>query len=1196
MKRVIALLLGLVLIACTFTACFSMAPEETHTHTYSETWSSDAEGHWYDPTCDCEDAPIKKLAHADANNDGACDVCTFTNHTHTYAEGWTVDCTNHWHAADCGHTVAGTDVAAHVDESEDGKCDVCAYVIEDIHVHYYDDAWSNDAEYHWHAALCEHSVEVADKEAHILDAAGYCTICDAKINEIDKTNIEAVLKAAVARNNKVTGGKVIYRNDIYDLVDGEYVASSKIYNDVYYTLGNGHSYINYITIDEDWGNSANQQWYELLNAETGEIFGVQSTDGGLTFSEVTGAPEHLNGYNYMPSTLLAGFDTTYTLADTLLAIYTLSTADTAGNVDIEYDEETGAYAIAYDYVALNVVDFTDPDTGDKTTTYETSYFVVAAGFVCNEDGVITEAAIIVDSYQDVSFDDDYDYNERTGAITMNDNAAPDRYAYVVAQTSGERTYTTAYPKASLIPTSFDLTYNNEVVGDAITVNAGSFTHLYLANIAPATSDPSFLSADDVTMQLVNNDANSQYTFTPYFSFSGDNIYFYPQQAGTFTLTVTYKEMVKTITITVNPPIPQSIGAYGFKWESGWGDTWYEVSENNLISNVNLDPGETLDFAVRVSPALADQGFTYTIDSDLATVSEITLNNVMVFTENLETYTALQFVSDTEGTYTVTFTSTKDATVTGTLVVTVGGSDEDDNTAGATSITLKPTDTYNLMNDNDVYVYTAAAAGTYTFTVPAGYGVYSMDSYNNWGNPEVDLYDGGGSFDVELEAGEEFAFYYGGITKDEFTIEVTVPVSVQTSITLTPTDTYNLMNDNDVYVYTAAVAGTYTFTVPAGYGVYSMDSYNNWGNPEVDLYDGGGSFDVTLDAGEEFAFYYGGLTKDEFTIEVEVSTGDDSGDNGGSSDASAELVPGTNSVILTEDEMAADTAYRTFTAVTSGDHTFQAGNLFVSGVTDADGNPVTKNEDYSYTLEAGKTYTLTFSMLSMFGAQANVPCELNIAAPTGENSLIVGANTITVTDEIIAEGGIIYTFEVTDEGTYSFNGDFFVIVNDEDGNRLGTGTVYLTAGTYNVNLSTMLISTAKDYTLTIEYTAPETGDDNTGDNTGDDNTGDAVDAPGIETLSGSGTKEDPFIITGAGTYKMTSVNGYPGQYITLTATDAITFTVSADVAEVWSASFGSEYANAGETATFTLAAGETKALTIATETGTADVVILTITVA
>ena len=37
---------------------------------------------------------------------------------------------------------------------------------ESIHTHTYADTWSKDADYHWHAATCEHSTEVKDRAAH----------------------------------------------------------------------------------------------------------------------------------------------------------------------------------------------------------------------------------------------------------------------------------------------------------------------------------------------------------------------------------------------------------------------------------------------------------------------------------------------------------------------------------------------------------------------------------------------------------------------------------------------------------------------------------------------------------------------------------------------------------------------------------------------------------------------------------------------------------------------------------------------------------------------------------------------------------------------------------------------------------------------------------------------------------------------
>ena len=60
-------------------------------------------------------------------------------------------------------------------------------MIPQVHAHTYDDEWSSDTDYHWHAATCGHNV-VADKTAHtweqIIDTTGgkttsinVCTIC-----------------------------------------------------------------------------------------------------------------------------------------------------------------------------------------------------------------------------------------------------------------------------------------------------------------------------------------------------------------------------------------------------------------------------------------------------------------------------------------------------------------------------------------------------------------------------------------------------------------------------------------------------------------------------------------------------------------------------------------------------------------------------------------------------------------------------------------------------------------------------------------------------------------------------------------------------------------------------------------------------------------------------------------------------------
>ena len=101
---------------------------EIHIHTYSEAWTSDANGHWHAATCEHTTEVSGKAAHSFgeyvSNNDATteadgtktreCSVCGYKDtvtdegskiHVHTFAEEWTSDSSGHWHAATCGHEV-----------------------------------------------------------------------------------------------------------------------------------------------------------------------------------------------------------------------------------------------------------------------------------------------------------------------------------------------------------------------------------------------------------------------------------------------------------------------------------------------------------------------------------------------------------------------------------------------------------------------------------------------------------------------------------------------------------------------------------------------------------------------------------------------------------------------------------------------------------------------------------------------------------------------------------------------------------------------------------------------------------------------------------------------------------------------------------------------------------------------------------
>ena len=572
MKRVLSIVLVLALSLGALASC---GPgEEPHTHTYSDKLSSDSANHWYDATCDCEDAPITKLQHIDDNNDGACDICKFTDHEHTYSEDWTVDCTNHWNAADCGHIVAGANIAAHTDENTDGKCDVCAYVINDIHEHYYSTEWTSDSEYHWHAPLCEHKTELSGKEAHNLNAAGYCTVCNEKIKDIDKTDISAVLNAALAHNYKIIDGTVLASELVYSgSGSSAYVSSGKM-DDVFFVLGNGQSYVKHRYYDaEGKYTGKEEQWFELIGED--EVFGVVIDSDEECIKPAAGDAQFLNGYTYFPGSILGrDSDDTSTLANTLSGLYNIMTTGTnVSNAEENYDSETGRYSFSYSYYTVNTT-----MSGGEIENTQVELYGVAVEFSIDENYVINAAEFAVSVWRNWEADNDLDYNAATGEITLKDTANPSIYAYVVGQNSGERSFTTFYPKASLMPVDFELFYvtstaydndgamyvaSEELIDGTLTLKKDEYVRLHLGELIPSSALASFLDISDFEITYLNKDSGAagilwkdEDFLRPSFSGYMNCITFKVADAGEYTVTIRFGNVTKVIDITVpgEPPL------------------------------------------------------------------------------------------------------------------------------------------------------------------------------------------------------------------------------------------------------------------------------------------------------------------------------------------------------------------------------------------------------------------------------------------------------------------------------------------------------------------------------------------------------------------------------------------------------------------------------------------------------------------
>ena len=162
MKK-IKLLTTVLIVASIALGVIGCKDPEIHIHTYSEAWTSDANEHWHEATCEHTTEVSGKAEHtfgdwtvtkesteeAEGSRARSCTVCRYTAteaieklaHTHKFAEEWTSDSSGHWHAATCEHTtevsgkaehtfgeyVSNNDATTEADGTKTRECSVCGY-------------------------------------------------------------------------------------------------------------------------------------------------------------------------------------------------------------------------------------------------------------------------------------------------------------------------------------------------------------------------------------------------------------------------------------------------------------------------------------------------------------------------------------------------------------------------------------------------------------------------------------------------------------------------------------------------------------------------------------------------------------------------------------------------------------------------------------------------------------------------------------------------------------------------------------------------------------------------------------------------------------------------------------------------------------------------------------------------------------
>ena len=892
-------------------------------HTYDTEWSTDENNHWNASNCDCTATKANEAKHADENKDGICDVCKYVMCKHTYSD-WKTDETKHWKEATCGCTVANTEEGAHVDENKDGNCDTCAYVMCE---HTFAAEWSTDGAYHWYEATCGCNV-VGSKAEHVNeDDDKLCDVCEANICEHTYADVLSynethhwyaatcgcdvkkeetvhawaetwtindhkhyyvatcgceVFKDAADHADEDEDGKcdacghdTVVSDKIADL-DGEawFGANSTTINKTEKYDGEeptaSESYLkvydNY-TVQLDYNGNLRYYSYYGDNGENAFVVLVEGDE--VRRDEYTTAVEDVYYYSLVYWNVSANNH-----ENMIKGLYNLGLN---GGIDWEgnktgtgyglisaYDEATSTYSFSYLYVEDTAV-----------------YYVSASFAVDAETNGITSANVKIDqySYASVAVNDDVlSYEIVEGAVAISETT------YVIAQAFGDPMDSTEapnpYPVEDYIVTEdFELVTkdgNGEVVntykdGDTIELNAMDELVLYFgADILDV------IKFNTITLTAIHTETETELSSwssvgTIKVDTYDDNrpIKFVGKQGGAYTLTVDVEGVEVKLNINVKYLAPQTMSTNTINVDSGKGTSESEVTMYNgqslLINSVvaagcdpsfvaaltkgdaatleinengtyTFKPSATGEFEVTLTSSVAE---TVTAKITITVVTPPTAAEILVGTYEGDFMEYLMQGQKT-GTITVVFTPAEEGATNGTLTVNVEGVEQ-------TGSFWDPVETPFETNTTFTYTYEDSKI---TLTKTEGDDV---------------------TIELLVTTNYEVAAIYNN--SELITLKAVAPVVPEEPSNATTSPIVITTTDNNCYVdefeFVAGVAGTYTFTVPAGAGVTTAEREENWQAPFVDMQmqTEGGTFTMELTAGQKVVLLIGATEKNK---EVSIS--------------------------------------------------------------------------------------------------------------------------------------------------------------------------------------------------------------------------------------------------------------------------------------------------------------------------------------
>ncbi|MCM1196538.1 MAG: leucine-rich repeat domain-containing protein [Roseburia sp.] len=176
-------------------------------HTFKKEWTSNEEGHWHDSSCIHKGLVNSYDEHSYFN--GFCQVCGYKEpleqHTHQYGQWELLKTPTKDTKGELKRTCLTNESHIEIFElpflnlkdytyvvTKESSCsqeglaeykivkDEQEFIFDqklDLSDHTYSTSWSSDAQYHWHAANCEHTNQRMDYSQHDFEN-GRCKICD----------------------------------------------------------------------------------------------------------------------------------------------------------------------------------------------------------------------------------------------------------------------------------------------------------------------------------------------------------------------------------------------------------------------------------------------------------------------------------------------------------------------------------------------------------------------------------------------------------------------------------------------------------------------------------------------------------------------------------------------------------------------------------------------------------------------------------------------------------------------------------------------------------------------------------------------------------------------------------------------------------------------------------------------------------